>query len=227
MSSREPEVSYRPIAQMAVVSFVVGVLSLLAFASPLFWVLPLIGLVVAGLTSRRLERARREYAGQLLAKTAVFLALIAAVGAPTRFTIEWFILTREAKAQANQLLDFVLAGRIKEAFYQSTSPLNRASAKDSLDQLIVRAGDTYREFLDGELVKTFNRQGKEAQVTCLGATGYGSEQGFTVVVLSYRIALPERTYNVGIVMKGGIARSNEWQGRQWYAYTTGVAPIDS
>ena len=224
-TSREPEASYRPIAQLAIVSFVFGVLSLLAFAGIIFWVVPLIALPLAGFTSRQLERTRNEYAGQLLAKAALFLALIAMVGAPTRFGIEWFILTREAKTQADQMIDLVLAGRIKEAFYQSTHPLSRTSAKDSLDQLIVRSGEGYRDFLDGEFVRLFNRQGKEAQVTYEGTAGYGSERGFTVVLLKYRITLEDHAYDVRVLMKGGVASSNEWQGRQWYAETTAVADV--
>ena len=56
--SDDPATSYKPISPMAVTSLVLGVASLGAFFSGVLWIIPPIAVVVAGLTSYRLEHAR-------------------------------------------------------------------------------------------------------------------------------------------------------------------------
>lgn len=222
-SSLEPEAAYRPISQMAVVSFVFAILSLLAFAWPVFWVLPVIALIVSVMTSNNLEQARREYAGQLLAKAAVAISLCALVAAPTQFLLTRTIITREARRQlGDRFLDLILANRPKEAFTYTLPPTSRGASSNP-DELIVRASERYREFLNQDAWNRFANKLADAQVTFMGTTGYGYSEGYYVVGLQYRIAMDDKVYNVGMIAKGGEALQGEWAGRQWFVDTCRVS----
>src|SRR3954464_10485796 len=99
--SDDPSLVYKPISPMAVTSLVLGIASLGAFFSGFLWIIPPIALVIAGLTSRRLEQARDEYAGQFAAKLGVLLAVVSLCGAPTIYYTKRFILGRESRAVAD------------------------------------------------------------------------------------------------------------------------------
>lgn len=216
-SSDEPEVAYRPISSMAVVSFILAVLSGLAFATPIFWFIPVIGLIVSAMTSSRLEQARREYAGQVLAKAAVAISLCCLVAAPTQHLLTRLIITREARQQlGDRYIDLLLTNRAKEAFVLTLPPPNRAGRESNPDELIVRAGQGYREFLNGDPWRILGNQLAETQVTFLGVGAYGYAEGYYVVALLYEIDVAGSVYDVAVIAKGGEAPQGEWAGRQWY-----------
>src|SRR4051812_22500730 len=90
--SDDPALIYKPISAMAVISLLLGLGALGAFFSWGLWLVPPIALIVAGMTSRRLEQARDEYAGQVLAKFGLLLAVISIAGAPTIYFTKRFLL---------------------------------------------------------------------------------------------------------------------------------------
>ena len=216
-STSESEYGYRPISPMAVLSFVLAVLSYLAFADLLFLFIPVLGVAIASLTSRRLEAAKREYAGQVLTKGAIFLMLIAGIGAPTHYLVQRFIIIREAGAISAQYVDLLLQNRIKEAFVLRNSPLARSEAQDAADDLIIRAGDKYRTFIEfSQSADTLGGRLADAQVTDLGCFGYRYSGGTFNVETLYRIVMDSKTYEIQVLAIGATAANEEWDGRQWY-----------
>lgn len=223
----EPDGVYRPISAMAVLSLVLGTLSLLAFVAPVFWFLPVITLLIAAITSRGLEQARREYAGQLLAQFGIVLSLISLVGAPTRYYTQKVIITNEAQQVADVFLDLILADRVKEAFVHTVFPSERAGMEQQPDNLIVRQGNKYRTFVnENNVVSTLVGKLAEAQVTKVGPVLYGYERGFFEVFIKYIVALPEKEWDVVVKLRGGEAGGREWEGRQWYVETSGALAGD-
>lgn len=241
MSSVDSELSrqgaYRPVATLAVVSLIGGLASFLAFLHPYFWVLPPVALLIAARTSQQLEKARLEYAGQLLAKIAILLALIAGIGSVTRYLTTWLLLTREARAMANSFLDEVLVGEYKQAFVLTRPPLERAGLEGQPDQVIMRSGEHYRNFLTEPLITTFAGKLADTQVTYVEVKGYGEAGGYHTAQVVYRLTLdtpqkpaappaeddgiPSATadrqvYEVTIYLKGATAQNAEWEGRQWF-----------
>ena len=222
-TSREPEIAYRPISQMAVFCLVLAVLSFLAFASMIFWPLPLIALGLSIWTSRRLEAARREIAGQFVVKLALFLSLIGGLGAVTQYSVQRVILTRAARHYANGFLDAVLQNRVKEAFVMTRAPLSRAGMEDDVDQLLERTPDEYRTYLQEDpVVSRFTARLPDAQVSYLGSSNFGQAGGFFHVVLTYEVLLEEKAYEVKLVLQGAAAPGGEWEGRQWYVASSSV-----
>lgn len=222
LSSRDTEATYRPVSQTAVVALIFGIVSLSSFVGPPFWASAGIALVFCAWTSYKLERAREEYAGQFICKAGAVLSLVSLVAAPTRYYTQKWIVTREAVVVANEFVDFVLANRIRQAFYLTLSPFQKTGADESktedqhIDDAISRAGERYRMFLTNPLRSQFGGRGADAQVTYLGAIGYGYSGGMYDLALHYKIGLDGREPHVLVFVKGAAAGQGEWQGRQWY-----------
>lgn len=217
ISTPDPVAAYRPVSAMAVICFILSLFTPLAFAHPWFWGLPPFIFVISLLVSRGLERAKQEYAGQLLAKAAIFLSLISGIGSVTRYTIERTILTREAHQVANEYLDDILTNRLRQAFSLTLPPFRRANMETDYDQLIVRNGDTYRKFLASRDVEQLAGAAAKTEVTFVGAGFYGYEKGFNQIGLEYRLKIDDQgTFKLGILVSGGVSSEGEWSGRQWY-----------
>jgi hypothetical protein len=221
----EPDLGYRPISPLAVVSLVFGFAALLAFIRPELWFLAIVGLLVAARGSYKLERVRQEYAGQLAAKTGLLLSLFATIAAPTRYFTQRFIVCREAKLAANEFVDLILANEIKRAFFLTATPWQRLQdvetqtneADDELiGQTIARSGERYRMFLYDPMRDRLGGRGADAQVTHLGVVEYGYAREEFRVVIHYSISLDGRNLGLMIGLRGAASHGGEWKGRQWY-----------
>lgn len=211
---------------MAVICFCLSLLTPFAFAHYYFWVLPAFVLPLSIWTSVRIERARAEYAGQLLAKMAIVISLASGIGAGTKYAIEWTILTREARRECDRFLDLVLANRLKQAFVMTLPPHRRADMENDVDQLIQRNSDAHRKFLMSPIVEHFAGKAADVQVTFRSFGGFVYDKGFHVVGLHYHFTLDDKqVYRVGIAAQGGVAPAGEWQGRQWYVSSPMVEPV--
>lgn len=98
LSARKEEFVYRPVSLMAVLSLVASLFSLFSFVSMFVIPIAFIFLIASIITYVRLERARNEYAGQLLAGLAIFISLIGTLGAGTVHAVTFFALSAEASA---------------------------------------------------------------------------------------------------------------------------------
>lgn len=222
------EVAYRPVSSMAVLCFCLSVVSALSFAHPVLWLLPAATLVLALATSARLEKARQEYAGQLLAKVAVLLSLAFGIGAPTKYAVEWWIISGEAHRFADRYLDTVLANQVKTSFVSMLPPPQRVGLEDNVDQLIRRHAALYRNYLMDPVVQTFRGKVEQAQVTYVGQDMYVYQDGSYFIGLEYRITLDDenRVMRVRLQVRGSVADAHEWKGRQWSVVSAHAEPVN-
>lgn len=228
----DSELAYKPISPMSVVSLIFGIIGLGAFFSGYLWLVPPVALVVAGLTSRRLEQAREEYAGQLLAKLGLLLAVVALVGAPTIHFTKRFLLGRETRAVADRFMDLILENKIKEA-YALTARLDiQASAQDDADEIQKRMGrEPYLQFLQSSGVQSFQGKGADAQVNHHRFVYEGRDKGVEKVVHFYVVNLYNQaneiggTYSMLLVLSGGVGP--DWQGRKWMIEAHEAAPYEA
>ncbi|MFO0948395.1 MAG: hypothetical protein U1D30_21155 [Planctomycetota bacterium] len=217
ISAPDPVLQYRPVSAMAVICFCMSLLTPFAFAHHYFWVLPALVLPLSIWTSIRIEKARAEYAGQLLAKAAIVISLASGIGSVTKFSIEWVILSREARQEADRFLDLILANRLKQAFVLTIPPHRRADMENDVDQLIQRNSDGHRKFLLSPIVEEFKGKAADVQVTFQGFGGFVYDKGFHIIGLHYYFTLDDKQiYRVSLAAFGGVAPAGEWKGRQWY-----------
>jgi hypothetical protein len=218
-SFREPEEFYRPVSGMAVLSFFVSVASLMAFLTPSFWFIPPLALILAFYTSRRVELARKEVAGQLVAKLSIFVALIALIGAPTQFFVQYLILTREARKAGDAYVDSVLQNQIRTSFEYTLHPMSRAMITDdptTRDEFLRMNQEKYRQVLNMPIYMVLGGKLKESQVTFMGYKWRGYFDGLFHIDLRYDVDCEGTVWVVVLKMKGGVALGGEWKGRQWY-----------
>jgi hypothetical protein len=229
--SEDPAVSYKPISPMAVTSLALGVASLGAFFSGVLWIIPPIAVIVAGLTSYRLEQARGEYAGQFAAKFGALLAVVALCGAPTIYFTKRYILGRESRVVADTFVDLILENKLKSAFAKTARPDMQASANDDVDRILDRMGrEPYQAFLGSQPVALFGGKGADIQVTHSGLWYVGADKGTERVVHAYIMTIfnekNEQTgrFTLPLVISGAI--SPEWAGRKWMIESYHAEPYD-
>jgi hypothetical protein len=68
------EIQYRSLSALAVVAFLLGILSLLALLSPILWVVPLCAVAVGAIALRAIYQDSQK-SGERLAKIGLLLAL--------------------------------------------------------------------------------------------------------------------------------------------------------
>ena len=235
---------YRPIPAMAVFSLFLGVLSLIAFAkgplspcdawmvpavSPTWYLAP-VALLIAWRTSRKLDTARNEYSGQLLAKIGLLLALISLICAPLRYYTKRVLLARESRGFADQYLDALLENRVDDA-YKMMGP---AYTQDqSVAEIIEQLGrQAYQNFHELPQVAALKGRGDDAQVTYLGGlygdtTGGLDEIGHQYIIATKGPTGAPQVYYLRTMTAGAISPDRRWEGRGWVvAKTTWFAPAD-
>ena len=149
LSARKEEFVYRPVSLMAVLSLVASLFSLFSFVSMFVIPIAFIFLIASIITYVRLERARNEYAGQLLAGLAIFISLIGTLGAGTVHAVTFFALSAEARQQADEYLQALLSDKLEDAFRMRMDPQSRASVGDDINDLVKTYNKKLREIQNG------------------------------------------------------------------------------
>lgn len=116
MSGAATEVSgYRPVSSLAVAALIVGCVSALALVSPVFWVVPLVGVALAVVAVRDVTRSGVAKAGGLAAVAGLALSLgFGAQAATAAATARWLAASR-AEAAAEFWLEALCDGRTDDA----------------------------------------------------------------------------------------------------------------
>jgi len=227
--SDDPALSYKPISPMAVVSLLLGIASLGAFFAGVLWLIPPIAVLVGALTSRRLEKARDEYAGQFISKLGVLFAVIALFGAPTIYYTKRFVLGRESRVIADAFLDRILENKLKLAYAYTARPDMQAEAQDDAEEIQKRRGrEPFQMFVATTTVTHFGGKGADVQVTHSGYWYDGVDRGIERVMHQYIFTVYNDknevtgTFSVPVLVSGAVGP--EWAGRKWMVEIHQVDP---
>ena len=115
MEASGETINYRPVSKLAVVAAVVGVLSSLAITTPLLWIVPLVGVVLAIVALVDVGRSGAEKAGRAAALVGLALSVGFGVQAVTSSLIAKSIMERRARAVVNAWLDALGENRLSVA----------------------------------------------------------------------------------------------------------------
>ena len=107
-------VAYRPVSMLAVVALVAGFISALCLASPLLWVLPVVGIGLSYAALVDVGGERRK-AGRLAALTAMALSIGFGTQAVTARATDRFIAGTRAVESARFWLDAIRQERLVDA----------------------------------------------------------------------------------------------------------------
>ena len=114
-------VSYRSLSNLAILAFVLGVLSPLALVAPLLSVIPLAGLGVALLAIRKISVQPGVLTGMTLAKVALFLCVFSLVVAPTKSMVSAYFYRQQADLVARDWLQTIAKGDLENAVGKLTA----------------------------------------------------------------------------------------------------------
>jgi len=111
----DDSLGYRPVSSLAVAALFVGCVSALALVSPVFWVVPLVGVTLALVAVRDVTRSGMAKAGGLAAVAGLALALgFGAQAVTAAATARWLAASR-AEAAAGFWLEALCDGRTDDA----------------------------------------------------------------------------------------------------------------
>ncbi len=98
---------YRPISILAMGALTCGVLSITAFAYPLLWIVPLVGVTIGAISLWRVDHAEQPLLGRSMALAGLILSVTFGVAAPAqRVTHDYWIGAR-ARRLAEQFFGLV------------------------------------------------------------------------------------------------------------------------
>jgi len=114
--------TYRAISTLAIVSLLLGLLSVFSFASLWFTIVGLAAVVLGVLADRKIRRLSDVLTGQKLARAGVALGLIFSLSAITFSTINEWWMKRQATQFARQFLQVLERGSFDDAVFYSVAP---------------------------------------------------------------------------------------------------------
>ncbi len=138
LSSIENEIpAYRAISPEAVMALVLGVLSVLSFASWYFLTFPVAAILIGSLAERKIRRFPEVLTGRGLSQAGVALGLIFGLTAVTVTTVQGAIRVSQAKGFARAYEKILRQGSFADAVYYGQHPGMRATStpKKMLDQM--------------------------------------------------------------------------------------------
>ena len=108
-------VEYRRISVLAVVSCLLGVLSITTFSGPLLLALPVAGVGIGLLALAKIAAGEGRLAGRRLALAGIFLAVLFGVAATARPMVHRQLLHRQAEAFTRQWFQLIAEGEVEQA----------------------------------------------------------------------------------------------------------------
>lgn len=107
--------TYRPVSALAVAAAIVGMVSALAVVSPFFWIIPLVGIAVAGLGLADVRRPGAEKAGRVAALLGLALSIGFGVQAVSTAATTRLVTDGRARIVAERWLETIREGRTADA----------------------------------------------------------------------------------------------------------------
>src|SRR5262245_2800485 len=101
----EETAEYRQVSVLALISFVLGILSPLTFASPLLMAIPLFGIAFSILALRQIAGSQGGVSGRWAAVAGLFLCVISLVAPFSRDLVFRSVRTREAVSVGRDWLE--------------------------------------------------------------------------------------------------------------------------
>lgn len=223
---RTAEPDYRALHPMAIISALLGVFSILAFALPIFWVIPVAGILAGALALRAVHREPEVWGGERLAQFGLAASLGLGAAAVASTYLGWYLLKRDAVRTAEIFMDHLRNGRIEQAFWMTVPQEWRQEFDPTVDG--ENAKEHFQRFLAAG-ARYFLLPEIRPEVEFEEVEEYGTQGGDDYALVRYRIHRGEfSTYAVVHVMT---VRNTKTGRKEWYVaefltnYTPGSKKI--
>lgn len=121
---------YRSYSTLAVLGFGLGLISPLAFGSPVLYVVPVFGLLTSVWALRRVQAAAPELLGKTLAQLGLLLAIVCGVGAATRDGTARYVLERDAWQFGSVFFEYLRRGEPEKSYLLTVDQVFRPALDD-------------------------------------------------------------------------------------------------
>jgi hypothetical protein len=216
------EIQYRSMSALAVIGFLLGLLSLLALVGPVFWVFPLAAVVVAAGALRTIQNDPSK-GGAWLAKVGLVIASCVGLWAMSyHFGKEWYLF-HHAKKFADQWFEVVQSGNLQEAHQLHLVYLNRYD-KNKLDEYYanseIEMEDSPAIFFTKEPLDEFIRHADEGKLEYVGRKAHSTFKTAHYLTLTYVLKYGENGANE-VVMNVVLERNRDYRdGRHYWRVET-------
>jgi hypothetical protein len=184
---------YRSPQPLAVLALVLGILSFLAVFRTLFWIVPLVA-VILGATALWLLSADPEKIGRKAAICGMALALFFGAWGPSRYFSRQWWLSGQARVCADAWLELVQQKKLREAHQLHISQAQRAGERVTLDEFYrtnTYARSDYNTFFGSEPLKSFSELAGRAQIAFEQTDGYETDVNADIVTVRYRVTVDQ------------------------------------
>ncbi len=123
---------YRPLCTWAVVGLVSGVLSPVALSSPVFWSIPVFGVVASLAALLQISRAEEAVSGRGIAIAGLMLSLLFGVAGPVQDLSYRYFVRGMAREFGREWFDYILAGDLMKAHQLTFSEAMRQPLDNTL-----------------------------------------------------------------------------------------------
>lgn len=191
--SAMPEAAaYRPLSAAAVVSCIIGCLSLSAFFTPYLWAVAFGGIILSILAWVRIHRFDPPLTGRTATIIGLVISLFSSAGAPAQWYVHRYLLNREAEQFAMMFFDALLHNQPHRAHQLSLPATQRAPFDENLWSRYRPDSNSRRDleaFLGRDEVRAIILLGKDprTQVRFFDLEGVWREQSEDRVAQSYAI----------------------------------------
>ncbi len=146
------ELDYRPLSRGALVSVPLALLSFLALLTPVFWFLPLVSTIGAGLALRSIARSEPKPTGRWLALTMFVLSVVLLGFAPARHLSARSLVVAQARNYAEGWLALLAENKLHEAHQLTLSVGERqppgANLVEHYRQKLAEGGEQRRMMME-------------------------------------------------------------------------------
>jgi hypothetical protein len=193
------DAEYRSLSVLAIAALVIGLLSPLAFAHPLWWGLPIAGIGLAIGAIFRIDRSDGALGGRKAAIIGLVLSLICGLGAISKAASRRVWLEHRANQVADRFLELLRDGKTYEAHQLWTRPQYRFPAGSDFEKLYADspgAEKDYKDFVKREIISDLLALGNRAQVERLQTRVTVSKPDLDYLIVNYHISGPTRSGNI-------------------------------
>ena len=230
--------SYRSLSTCAVLSLILGLLSLLSFApTNLFlWIVPPAAIVTGVIALRQITTAPDVWTGRRLAQLGIALAVVCAGGAIGERCFTYTRIARNGRAVADRFIGKLKEDEIEAAFWLTIPHDQRQIAVGKrADELPSQAEERYGNFRSEIESGAASLNRSDVTVEFEGIEATGNEHGVDFASLVYRIHSPTGDSRVLIIASASAFDSHDTYERSWivrshkFDYTAGsfVSPAAS
>lgn len=188
-------IPYRPVNLLAVLSFALGVGSVLALAGPVLLVIPGASVLVGLLAWRSINRSEGAMAGRNVIVWGLFFAAFFTAVSLGRMYMQKWLVVRDAIQISDTFISLLLANQPEKAHQLQYLEHLRQPSGTPLDLHYLTTTDDYdalRRFVDAPLVHALLTLGNKATFRYYATEDITEGSGRTYVVLLYTITYKEQ-----------------------------------